>query len=293
MYQFIEIYDEKIHYFDSDSGGKNAKPIILFIHGNSFSLEVFKMQLSSMRLLKNFRLIALDLPGHGKSSFMVTPFNYSLPGFGKCLIEFINKLELSNIFFCGHSLGGHILFEILPELETSKTLGSLTWGTPPFGKLEDLSQAFYSTEVTALLSKETLTENDGQLFAACCHSENYKNKLDFVETILAADPRLRTYLSKSLVELRFSNEIHNINKSNLHIGIINLHDDLFVQSSYFQSNSFLMGISRNRKCQIINVPNAGHSFHLESPEIFEDILLGIIKTSLGEMHISTGSTFSL
>src|SRR5262249_11096521 len=55
-------------------------PPVLLIHGNSSGRHVFRCQMMGP-LARNFRLIALDLPGHGDSSDAPDPTHtYTLPG---------------------------------------------------------------------------------------------------------------------------------------------------------------------------------------------------------------------
>jgi pimeloyl-ACP methyl ester carboxylesterase len=54
---------------------------VLLIHGNSSCLEVFRYQIDGLLGRQN-RLIAFDLPGHGRSSDAIDPARtYTLPGF--------------------------------------------------------------------------------------------------------------------------------------------------------------------------------------------------------------------
>src|SRR3546814_12003544 len=53
-----------------DSGGKG--PVVLLIHGNSAASEIFCRQFASP-LVQDYRLLALDLLGHGASTDGVDP----------------------------------------------------------------------------------------------------------------------------------------------------------------------------------------------------------------------------
>ena len=64
--------------------GKGKKTIV-FIHGNSSWAQTWLPQLADEALTSAFKLVAIDLPGHGKSDKSAT---YSLQG----LAEFINGL---------------------------------------------------------------------------------------------------------------------------------------------------------------------------------------------------------
>ena len=60
---FIEISSGKIAVRDHGAGDTT----LVFLHGNSLSSQTYEHQFSGS-LSDNFRLLALDFPGHGESS---------------------------------------------------------------------------------------------------------------------------------------------------------------------------------------------------------------------------------
>ena len=107
----IQINNLDINYSETYFGNENNPTTILFIHGNSLSNEYFTKQLNS-NLNNHFRLIALDLPGHGNSE---KSDHYSFPLLVEVVQEFIKKKITSNFFVVGHSLGGHIASSLLDK----------------------------------------------------------------------------------------------------------------------------------------------------------------------------------
>lgn len=98
--QFIEVDGCRIRYRDS---GGSGHPVV-FVHGIACSLEHWDHQFDS--LAQQFRLIALDLPGHGQSSMGDQP--YDIPKFTTFLWRFIDAMKLDSISLVGWSLGGAI-----------------------------------------------------------------------------------------------------------------------------------------------------------------------------------------
>jgi pimeloyl-ACP methyl ester carboxylesterase len=111
-----------------ECGPASGFPVLL-IHGNSTCRGVYKHQMQS-KLAEKYRLIAIDLPGHGESSdapdFMIT---YTRPGLASAVVELLQKMEINELVIFGWSLGGHIAVELMPKLPKLK--GIMITGTPP------------------------------------------------------------------------------------------------------------------------------------------------------------------
>ena len=95
-------------------------PPVVFVHGLSMSSEVYVKQLESS-LADSYRLIAMDLPGHGNSSRSDNPrADYSLRGYAETVAAFARKVNAEEALFVGLSLGGHILLEATDLLNRAK-----------------------------------------------------------------------------------------------------------------------------------------------------------------------------
>ena len=99
----ININGEVLSYFDNESGDTT----LLFIHGAFINKEYWNNQLSYFE--PKYRVIAIDLPGHGNSSHNRT--EWTGQNFGKDLSEFIEELSLKNVILIGHSFGSDVMLE--------------------------------------------------------------------------------------------------------------------------------------------------------------------------------------
>jgi pimeloyl-ACP methyl ester carboxylesterase len=113
-----------ISYFDSDSSAV-LRPAIIFVHDNSQSLDSFHYQLTDLSLSTKYRLIALDLPGHGESDQLLT---YNLKDMSSFFEQFIKGLNLDQYALMGHGLGMKI---ILASLKYLTPVGLTSWGFAP------------------------------------------------------------------------------------------------------------------------------------------------------------------
>ncbi|MCM3718739.1 alpha/beta fold hydrolase [Fictibacillus phosphorivorans] len=105
----VDVYYE---YFDHEN--PDAKVIVL-VHGFLSSTISFRKLLPD--LTKEFKVIALDLPGFGQSEKSTT-FIYKLSNYGQLIIDFLDKLNVQEAILIGHSMGGQISLhaaKIAPE----------------------------------------------------------------------------------------------------------------------------------------------------------------------------------
>ncbi len=96
--------DNGLYYTISDIASNGSTPIIL-IHGAGSSSLGWH---ASLRRMPGRRIIALDLPGHGKS---IGAGKQSIADYAQDIIDFINTLALPQVILAGHSMGGAIALQ--------------------------------------------------------------------------------------------------------------------------------------------------------------------------------------
>ncbi|MBK6978595.1 MAG: alpha/beta hydrolase [Cytophagaceae bacterium] len=101
-----------IAYTDQGSG-----KTIIFIHGLGSYLPAWNRNVDE--LSKNYRCIAIDLPGYGKSS--KEPHSGKMSFYAGIVKELVQELKLGKVYLAGHSMGGqismttHLLFPEIVE----------------------------------------------------------------------------------------------------------------------------------------------------------------------------------
>lgn len=90
----------QLAYSDDGTGDKT----LLFIHGlGSYS----QAWIRNVEMLKSeYRCIAIDLPGYGKSG--KEPHDGGMPFYAGIIRELTEVLQLKNVYLAGHSMGGQI-----------------------------------------------------------------------------------------------------------------------------------------------------------------------------------------
>jgi pimeloyl-ACP methyl ester carboxylesterase len=112
----------RVHYSDLGSG-----PVIVLLHGYLESSEVWNG--FAEKLSSEFRVITVDLPGHGYSD--VYGEVHSMEFMAMVIKDLIDSLDLKKVFLTGHSLGGYITLAFL-ELFPDYLSGYCLFHSQPF-----------------------------------------------------------------------------------------------------------------------------------------------------------------
>jgi pimeloyl-ACP methyl ester carboxylesterase len=92
--------DVEISYRDTGQGDIT----LLFVHGSYIDQSYWDTQVDFFK--SKYRVITMDLPGHGKSG--KNREQWSIEGFGEDVVNVIKALNLKRVILIGHSLGGDI-----------------------------------------------------------------------------------------------------------------------------------------------------------------------------------------
>ena len=256
--EYININNQKIAYYDNKVNNHS----IVFVHGNSLSSETYFHQLKDQALNK-YRLIAFDLPGHGNSSQAKDPEKtYSVPGFISVLLEFVDKLNLHDAVFVGHSLGGHIILDASRELPLAK--GFVIFGTPPIGIPPDMGKYFLSNPVFPLAYKPDLTNDEIKNLASAFVKKHIEIPDIIIKDIKRTHQEMRAYLGASMVPENMTNEVEIIENIDKPVTIFHGKDDQLVNGKYLKE----LNIPTLWQNEIKIIPNSGHCPQLENAEVF-------------------------
>jgi len=98
----VEVNNTILSYRDIGKGF----PIVL-IHGMTLSSCSYYKTVDIL-LQNGFRVILIDLPGHGDSIIPPKNFSFSIENLSFTIISLIQKLNIKNFHIVGHSMGGII-----------------------------------------------------------------------------------------------------------------------------------------------------------------------------------------
>ena len=127
---FSEIdYGFETHYMKGDPGiayidEGEGEHTILLVHGLASNAGFWRYNIGE--LSENNRVIAIDLPGYGKSD--KGDYAYGMGFYADIIADFIDTMNLENVIYVGHSMGGQI--GITLAIDHPETIDKLVLAAP-------------------------------------------------------------------------------------------------------------------------------------------------------------------
>lgn len=258
--KFIETSAGRIAYYETSG---SSGPLVL-IHGNSCSKEYMIKQLDDLGL--KYKMIAIDLPGHGESSNALNPSeNYTLTGYAQVISEVIQKLNLGPVVLVGWSLGGHIAFEMMaknPEL----LQGVLIASAPPFTPSEQgIKEAYlptYSTPLGMKLEPFTLEDVKAYITQGGIDLDRYPF---LIEASMRAHGLARFTMVSAVLRREGVDERKVAETSPVSLGIIMGAKEHAVNNEYIKSLKYA-------NCLMMETLEGGHDCHWSHAKQFNQLV---------------------
>ena len=261
-----------------DSGGEGL-PLVM-LHGSGASKEVFSMQFAAA-VLRQYRMIALDLPGHGQSENAIAPSTYTFSGLAQVVVEVLKQLDVHAPIILGWSLGGHVAIDIAAGGHQTK--GLILCGTPPLSRGPFSFLSAFQPKLDMLLStKPVFSQIDAQRFSELIYGAAIDaQKIRLVER---SDGNSRKYIAKSIFRGEVNDQRRFIESTDVPIAIVNGQQDPLLRLKYFKYIR-LMNLWKGR---CLEIEGAGHASFIEAPEKFNALLAEFIH----EMSFHKSKYFS-
>ena len=249
-----------------EQGSREAMPVI-FLHGFPFSHEMWKAQLELVG--RDFRAIAYDIRGHGKS--YVGEAQFTIEHHVDDLIGLLDYLEIAKVVIIGLSMGGYITLRALernPERFRAAVLcDTKSEGDTNDGKIKRFegmknvrahgSEAFAETFSKAVFAPESFTDRP-EAVALIKGIITSTPALSIAGTLLALAARTDT--TPSLERIKIPTLI--------------LVGEKDVTTP--PANSQLMH-EKITGSELHIIPAAAHMSNLENPSVFNHHLLSFLK----------------
>jgi pimeloyl-ACP methyl ester carboxylesterase len=236
---------------------------VLMIHGSGASKAAFRQQFVSP-LGDRFRLIGVDLPGHGRSEDASSPESYSIPNLAATLNELVDGLGLKHLMVYGWSLGGHIGIEMLAT--NPAVAGLMLTGAPPISRGPlGMLRAFHTGWDMLLVSKAQFSERDVERFGRMCFGSDAP--AEFLDDIRRADGRCRTAVARSMMRGEGADQRRTVENASVPVAFVNGENERILRLSYLESiDCRTLWEGRSHL-----VPGAAHSPFFQRPAAFNEL----------------------
>jgi pimeloyl-ACP methyl ester carboxylesterase len=258
----VSVGGQQISYVESAGAGR---PVV-FVHGNSASSGTWQGVLEGS-FGREFRCLAIDLPGHGDSPPATDPAIYSLPGYARVVAEFAAEAGVTEAVFVGWSLGGHIVLEAAPNLPHAA--GFVIFGTPPVSSPADMASAFLPNPMLNVGFTAEVSAEDARAYAASFTAPGSTISLDSsVADILRTDGAARAGLFASIGAGQAADEVAIAGSLAVPLAILHGEREQLVSLPYIQQ----LAIPSLWRGSVQVIPGAGHAPQLEDQAAFEALL---------------------
>jgi pimeloyl-ACP methyl ester carboxylesterase len=263
----------QIAYIDEGQGAQT----ILLVHGLASNAGFWRY---SIPLLANagYRVIAVDLPGFGKSDKGAYP--YDMTFYANTLSRFIRALDLGPVIYAGHSMGGQI--GITLALEEPALIDQLVLVAPagiePFGPGE-------SAWLANVLTVDGITNAPEEAIRAnlALNFHRWDPEWEWMveeRARMARTPEMNKFsyaVLRSVHGMLDEPTTARLPEVTVPTLIVYGQYDRLIPNQYlhpgFPRDVFQAGADAIPDAELIEIPNAGHMIQIERPQEFVDAVL--------------------
>lgn len=255
----IRIGDISISYL-INADFQSHKKTILFLHGFPFNKNTWENQIDELAPIAN--CIAVDTRGHGLTTSGHGFF--SMDVFAKDLIEFIDKLQLTEVVLCGISMGGYIALraqEIQPDLFKALILCD----THPFEDTKEQKQHRFDT-IQSVLHHGKRPFSIG-FITKIFIQESIERKIPGIELIRSCIRRnsTRTICATLLALASRTDTSETLSEISIPCLLIRGKEDQITSAEVMMRMK-----SKIKTADLVEIEDSGHLPNLEKPEVFNE-----------------------
>ena len=257
-----------IHYW---TGGPIATPLVVFTHGATIDHHEWDATLPLVG--EKFRLLTWDVRGHGLSR----PGQFALQDAVDDLLAVLDKLQVEQAVFVGHSMGGNLHQELVfqhPERVRAMVFLDCTWNFQKLSTVETVSLNL-AGPIFKIYPYKMLVDQSLAVTATSKASQEFLrpameslSKAEFVQILMATSSCLHYEPN------------YKINKPLL----------LMVGEDDTTGNiRKVMPIWAKQEpdCKFVVIPQAKHAANLDNPDFFHENLMAFL-TKLNSMPKAIG-----
>ncbi|PLX19656.1 MAG: alpha/beta hydrolase [Salinivirgaceae bacterium] len=263
-------------YVDEGQG----KETIIFVHGLGTYLRAWEKNIEELK--SDYRVIAVDLPGYGKSS--KNPHEGSMTYYASVIVELMDKLNIQSAVLTGHSMGGQI--SMVTALQYPTRVKKLVLVAPAgFERFSEGQKDWFRDVMT--LTGVKLTPADAVVTNA---AYNFYNMPDYAEFIITDRLAMRaaddfdnycyTVVRSvhGMVDQPVIDKLDQIKQPTL---ILFGENDNLIPNRYlnpgFTKEIAEYGHSKIPNSELVMVPQCGHFLPLEKPDVLNENVRNFLK----------------
>jgi 3-oxoadipate enol-lactonase len=252
----------KFHYW---TGGNPTAPLVVFTHGALIDHHEWDATLPLVG--EHFRTLAWDVRGHGLSR----PATFELMEAVDDLLAILNRLDVPQAIFVGHSMGGNLHQELVfhhPERVQAMVFLDCTWNFQKLTPIETfslwLAKPIFKIYPYKMLVDQSLamTATSKASQDSLRHAMEGLSKAEFIQIMMATSACLHEEPG------------YKINKPLL----------LMVGDQDKTGNiRKIMPVwaAHEPDCRFVVIPNARHAANLDNPDFFHATLLEFLRSRSG------------
>jgi pimeloyl-ACP methyl ester carboxylesterase len=262
MANYFKYEDGKIHYYDEGKGDA-----IVLIHGYLESAEIWRGLTD--KLSKKFRVLSIDLPGHGLSDIYSKP--YSMEFMANGIKEMLDTLCIERVFLTGHSLGGYVTLAFL-ELYSERLKGYCLLHSHPFA---DTPEALEKREreiriVTAGKKDLMYPDNVARMFAD-------KNLDKFSESLLNSREIASRIPAAGIISVLQGMIARPSRLSYMEEGSVPCLWILGSMDNYISCDDIQKRVNLPANAEVAILKNSGHLGFIEEKELTVELITGFVE----------------
>ncbi|MGM0845622.1 MAG: alpha/beta fold hydrolase [Bacillota bacterium] len=285
---------EDIHSFESElitlannlevlvnRWGRNNKTTIILLHGMGSTGKSFKEL--AYKLSTHFQILAVDLPGHGESTFKDNIGFFSMESLAVWLKDIIDYYRIEDFHIAGHSLGGYISLAYAKNNNVNSVIlldgGYIQSSSLPGIKVEDeikMAQQHIDQYTFQSWKKYEEEQRKSGLSNKTIELAKHNMKIEDNKIKLAIRPEAAKYITKHLFCEPAASTLSSIASP-----VLLLRSTLPVSMNDIRNTS-AERLKTYLKIVVINVEESSHEIYWDQPEsISEKIKEWISKDKSG------------
>ena len=268
--------DIELAFVDEGKGGHT----IIFIHGLGSYLPAWQKNIEVLK--EDYRCIAVDLPGYGKSS--KNPHSGMMTFYADVMAQFMDNLGVEKAVFAGHSMGGQI--SMVMALEHPQKVEKLVLVSPAgFERFSEGQKEWFREVMTLkgvkLTSVDAIETNLAYNFYNLPEDAQFmisdriamRNAKDFDNYCYAVVQSVHGMVDQPVID-----KLEQIQQPVL---ILFSENDNLIPNRYLNPGKTydvaIVGDQRIPDSKLVMVPKCGHFLQFEKPEVLNNELKAFVR----------------